>query len=46
MDSPGTVKVEAPKILHLEKSPSPTNRDELPEVSHVEALTTREKQSL
>ena len=46
MDSPGTMEVEAPKISHLERSPSPTNRDELPEVSHVEALTTREKEFL
>ena len=46
VDFPGTMRVEAPRTSHLERSPSSTNRDELPEVSRVEALTTREKQSL
>ena len=45
VDSPGTTRVESPRISHLERSASVTNRDELPEVSRVESLTTREKKS-
>ena len=45
LDSPVTARLESPRISHLERSTSVTNRDELPEVSRVESLTTREQKS-
>ena len=45
VDSPGTTKVESPRISHLERRTFAPNRDELPEGSQVESLTTREQQT-
>lgn len=43
VDSTGITRVESPEITLLERSPSDASRDELPEVSRMEFLTTRQK---
>jgi len=45
VDSPGTTRELSPWITHLERRPSASNENKLPERSQVEALATRKQES-